>query len=164
MKKSSTIFLRIVVFLIGILVLGICIFALPVIARVMSEIAAELHPAWAHIRYPLLIGLYGSAAAFFYALYQTLKLLGYIDKNMAFSNLSVKALKHIKYSALTYSGLFVLMSPLFLVAAEADDAPGFLAIVLILSFASFVIAVFAAVLEKVLQDAVRIKSENDLTV
>lgn len=164
MKRSSTMFLRGVIFLIGILVLAFCIFALPVIARVMSEIAAELHPAWEHIRYPLLIGLYATAAAFFYALYQTLKLLGFIDKNLAFSDLSVKALKHIKYSALTYTVLYVILSPFFYIAAEADDAPGILAIVLILSLAAFVIAVFAAVLEKILKDAIKIKAENDLTV
>ncbi|MER2256900.1 MAG: DUF2975 domain-containing protein, partial [Priestia megaterium] len=35
---------------------------------------------------------------------------------------------------------------------------------LVVPFASLVIAVFAAVLQKLLQEAIHIKSENDLTV
>ena len=45
-----------------------------------------------------------------------------------------------------------------------DDAPGVILIGLILIFASMVIAVFAAVLQKLLKEAIDIKSENDLIV
>lgn len=48
--------------------------------------------------------------------------------------------------------------------AERDDAPGIIVIGLIIIFASMVIAVFAAVLQKLLKEAIAIKSENDLTV
>ncbi|MGV2643750.1 DUF2975 domain-containing protein, partial [Clostridium perfringens] len=47
---------------------------------------------------------------------------------------------------------------------EKDDAPGIILIGMALIFASIVIAVFAAVLQKLLQEAIDIKSENDLTV
>ena len=108
--------------------------------------------------------MYVSAIPFFVALYQAFKLLSYIDKNKAFSELSVKALKNIKYCAITISGLYVAVIPFFYIIAEVDDAPGLILIGMVFIFASFVIAVFAAVLQRLLQDAIDIKSENDLIV
>jgi hypothetical protein len=54
--------------------------------------------------------------------------------------------------------------PYIFYVADRDDAPGVSVIGFIIIFASFVIAVFAAVLERLLQNAIEIKSENDLTV
>ncbi|GEL77158.1 hypothetical protein TMU01_13930 [Tenuibacillus multivorans] len=108
--------------------------------------------------------MYVSVIPFFVALYQAFKLLSYIDKNQAFSELSVKALKKIKFCAITISGLYILMMPFVYLIAELDDAPGLIIIGMIPIFASTVIAVFAAVLKKLLQEAIDIKSENDLIV
>lgn len=160
MKRGSTIFLKIALFIIGIPVLALCIFLVPVI----GEFARELYPDSPYIKYLVLIDLYATAIPFYFALYQAFKLLSYIDKNHAFSELSVSALKKIKYSGLVFSGLYVLGMPLFYLMAEMDDAPGIILIGMVMIFASFVIAVFAAVLQKLLQEAIDIKSENDLTV
>jgi hypothetical protein len=108
--------------------------------------------------------LYAAAIPFYFALYQAFKLLSYIDHNKAFSKLSVRALKNIKYCAITISILLAAGMPLFYLIAEMDDAPGIILIGLVLIFASMVIAVFAAVLQRLLQEAIDIKSENDLTV
>ncbi|MCY8933327.1 DUF2975 domain-containing protein [Bacillus atrophaeus] len=160
MKRGTTLFLKIAVFLIGIPVLALCIFLVPEIAN----FAAELYPDIVYIKYLVLINLYASAIPFYFALYQAFKLLSYIDKNKSFSELSVKALKNIKYCAITISILFVMGMPLFYLMAEKDDAPGIILIGLVVIFASMVIAVFAAVLQKLLKEAIDIKSENDLTV
>ena len=48
--------------------------------------------------------------------------------------------------------------------AKDDDPAGFIAIAILATFTSIVIATAAAVFEKTLQSAVDIKSENDLTV
>ena len=159
MKPYSTIVLKIAVVLIGIPVIALCIFWFPSLLMKTSE----LKPEYASFRY-VLIGVYISAIPFLYALYQALKLLSYIDKNVAFSELSVKALKYIKYCANTISIIYVVLMPLVFQLADADDAPGLVGIPLIIIFASIVIAVFAAVLQRLLQDAIDIKSENDLTV
>ncbi|WP_258729372.1 DUF2975 domain-containing protein [Bacillus atrophaeus] len=160
MKRGTTLFLKIAVFLIGIPVLALCIFLVPEIAN----FAAELYPDIVYIKYLVLINLYASAIPFYFALYQAFILLSYIDKNKAFSELSVRALKNIKYCAITISILFVVGMPLFYLMAEKDDAPGIILIGLVVIFASMVIAVFAAVLQKLLKEAIDIKSENDLTV
>lgn len=156
--KRETSFLKLVVILIGVPILGLCIYGIPSIA----DEAAQLYPGY--LLYPVLIGLYASAVPFFFALYQTLKLLGYIDRDKAFSELSVKALRNIKYCAVTISILYAGIMPLLAILAQEDDAPGVVAIGLVIVFASIVIAVFAAVLQKLLKHAIDIKSENDLTV
>jgi len=156
--KRETLFLKVVIFLIGIPILGLCIFGLPSVANE----AAEHYPAY--LLYPVLIGMYAATVPFFFALYQTLKILSYIDKNKAFSELSIKALKNIKYCAITISILYAGLIPLLAPMAQADDAPGLVALGLVITFASIVVAVFAAVLQKLLKNAIDIKSENDLTV
>jgi hypothetical protein len=154
MKRGSTLFLRGVVLLLGILVLALCVFVLP------AGIATDNVGGYRFI----LLGLYVAAIPFFWALYQAFRLLDYIDNNTAFSELSVRALVNIKYSAIVISGLFAAGMPFIYVVAERDDAPGVIAIGLVITFASLVIATFAAVLQKLVQNAVTIKSENDLTV
>jgi hypothetical protein len=158
MKQGSTLFLKIAVFIIGTPVLALCIFGLPWLAN------NPVNPDYAHILYPILIIMYVSVIPFFVALYQAFKLLSYIDKNKAFSEISVKALNKIKYCAITISGLYVVGMPFFYILAELDDAPGIILIGLVVIFASMVIAVFAAVLQKLLKAAIDIKSENDLTI
>ncbi|MCQ6563162.1 DUF2975 domain-containing protein [Paenibacillus mendelii] len=160
MKRGTTFFLKIAVIIIGIPVLALCIFLVPEIANY----AVELYPDMTYLKYLVLIGLYVTAIPFYFALYQAFKLLNYIDKNKAFSDLSVKALKTIKYCAITISILYVVDLPLFYLIGDKDDAPGIILLGLVIIFASMVIAVFAAVLQKLLKEAIDIKSENDLTV
>lgn len=157
-KQVSTIFLRLVIFLIGILALALCIFGLPWIAKE----AAKHYPA--SLLYPVLIIVYVTAVPFYFALYEILKLLNYIDKSKAFSELSVKALKNIKYCAMTISILYVAILPFLFIIADLDDAPGIIIIGLVIVFASSVIATFVAVLEKLLKEAIDIKEDNDLTI
>ncbi|WP_158737782.1 DUF2975 domain-containing protein [Alteribacillus sp. YIM 98480] len=158
MKRGSTLFLRLAVFLIGTPVLALCIFGLPWLAN------NPINPDYAHILYPITVIMYVSVIPFIVALYQAFRLLSYIDKNKAFSSISVRALKNIKYCANTISGLYVAGLPFFYIFAELDDAPGLVIIGMIPIFASMVIAVFAAILQKLLQEAIDIKSENDLIV
>ncbi|MDF2890800.1 MAG: hypothetical protein K0R80_1167 [Clostridia bacterium] len=158
MKRGTTIFLKMAVILIGIPVLVLCIFGLPWLAN------NPANPAYAHILYPIVVGMYATVIPFYIALYQAFRLLGYIDKNEAFSKLSVKALKNIKKCAVTISVLYVVIIPFVFLLAELDDAPGLIIMGMVPIFASMVIAVFAAVLQRLLQEAIDIKSENDLTV
>jgi len=158
--KRETLFLKFVIILMGIPVLVLCIFVLPR----FSEYAAKIVPEIPYIKYFFSIGMYITAGIFYFALYQALKLLSYIDQGKAFSELSVLALKNIKYSVIAISVVYVAELPIIYLIADADDAPGLILIGLIIIFASVVISVFAAVLEKLLKHAFDIKSENDLTI
>ncbi|MDB5176319.1 MAG: hypothetical protein JWM81_1177 [Candidatus Saccharibacteria bacterium] len=154
MKLGSTTILRATILLIGLIVLALCVFALP--AGIWSD-----ESGWYG---PILIGLYVTAIPFFFALYQALALLSYIDNNDAFSVLSVKAFRHIKYCGIIISLLFAAGMPYVFYVANKDDAPGVAALGFVLVGASAVIAAFAALLQKLIQNAVDIKLENDLTV
>lgn len=158
--KRETIFLKFAVVCMGIPVLALCIFLLPGI----SNYVAEITPGHSYTKYLFLIGMYATAVVFYVALFQTFKLLTYIDKNKAFSELSVTALKNIKSCAITISILYVVELPIIYLIADSDDAPGVMLIGLIITGAAMVIAVFAAVLQKLLKNAIDIKYENDLTV
>lgn len=158
MKLGSTALLKGVIVLIGLIVLAICVIALP------QAIMAELKLGSDFDYGPILIGLYVTAVPFFVALYQALKLLRQIDKNKAFSQASVNSLKNIKLSALFISGAFVAGMPYVFYVADRDDAPGVVALGFVVMGASFVIAAAAALFQRLFQNAVDIKSENDLTV
>lgn len=158
MKKGTTLFLKLAIVLIGIPILilgvliGIWLFNNPA------------NPEYSYILYPILIGVYITAIPFYTALYMAFRLLIYIDKNKVFSKLSVKALRNIKLCASTISGIYMLIFPFIFLLGDKEDAPGVILIGLIPIFISIVFAVFSAVLERLLQEAIDIKSENDLTI
>jgi hypothetical protein len=153
-KQGSTLILKIVILLMALGVLAICAILLPM--GILSDQTGMYRP--------ILLGLYIPAIPFFFALYQAFKLLDLIAINKAFSESSVTTLKNIKYCAGIISLLFVLGMPLIFHVADMDDAPGVALIGFVIIGASFVIATFAAVLQKLIQNAVDIKEENDLTV
>ncbi|WLR57267.1 DUF2975 domain-containing protein [Mesobacillus subterraneus] len=163
MKKGSTLFLKVAVILIGLPVLALCLFVLPQIAAEANE-AAERGSDMAFVVYALLMVMYVSAIPFYFALYQSFKLLTHIDRNQAFSDLSVIALKNIKKSAITISGMYLVAMPCVYILAEVDDAPGLIIIGMGMIFAPLVVAVFAAVLQRLLKEAIDYKEENDLIV
>src|SRR3989338_11431147 len=153
MKKSSTLFLKLAIALIGIAVLALII-----------VFTIDLVSDGGGLFLPILIIMYVTAIPFFFALYQALKLLGLIDRNIAFSELSVKALRNTKYCAIIISALYVAGMPFLISVADKDDAPGAVGFGLIFILASIVIATFAAVLQRLVQNGLDMKSENDLTV
>jgi hypothetical protein len=159
MKKGSTLFLKGVLVIIGLIVLALCIFSFPDVGRGLS---LEF-PKVPYLQYFIVI-LYGSVVPFYFALYQAWKLLVYIDKNTAFSTASVQALRTIKHCAAVICFLWLAAMPWIYGIAEVDDAPGLILFGLFIAGAPLVVAVFSAVLEKLVRNAMEIKSENDLTV
>ncbi|WP_040225612.1 DUF2975 domain-containing protein [Bhargavaea cecembensis] len=158
--KRETLFLKAAVILLGIPVLAVCIFALPQLAVHIPDYRTNI----AYAVTGILVVLYGTAILFFAALYQAFRLLGFIDRNHAFSEDSANTLKKIKRLAVAI-GLFYTagLLPVY-VLAEIDDAPGLILVGGGMVFAAFTVAIFAAVLQKLLQNAIDIKTENDLTV
>ncbi len=159
MKKGSTLFLKGVLTIMVLILLALCIFAFP---QVGPGMAAEF-PSVPYLKYAFLTP-YAAALPFFFAIYQSWKLLNLIDRNKAFSELSVKALRAIKYCGVGMSLVFFASYPFAFGVAEADDAPGLILMWLLVIGAPLIISVFAALLEKLLQNAIDIKSENEFTV
>lgn len=154
MERKPTFLLKATLVLMGLVVGFFCVYLLPV--GIMTDNTGYYRP--------ILIGMYIPAVPFLYALYQAFKLLNLIDRNQAFSQLSVKALAKIKLCAVIIGLLYCAGMPYIFSAADQDDAPGVVLIGLIIIAASFVVATFAAVLQKLMQHGLDLKSENDLTV
>lgn len=157
MKHASTLVLKLALLVMALPAVALCVFAVLFLVRGNTgNFPGEF--------YAIDIGYFIALIPYFFVLYQAFKLLGYIDNNIAFSELSVQALKKIKYSAFILSGIVLAMEPFLYIMAQQDDAPGIIVLGLVVAFASFIIAVFAAVLERLLHDAIYLKMENDLTV
>ena len=158
MNRGSTIFLRLVISVIAIAALAVCVFPLP---RMIAKEAAKT-PDTAWQIYLFLVGAYIQAALFLFALYQAFKLLSYADGNKAFSELSVRALRHIKHSALTIGLLMVagIAWVMVLSAGTGEDSAGPVAMGLLFTFASSVVAAGAAVLQQLVQKAIDTKKEG----
>lgn len=153
-KHGPTLVLKSVVLLIALAVLGLCSLVLPM--GIMTDKAGYYRP--------ILLGMYLPAIPFFIIVSQSFKLLNLIDKNQAFSISAVKALRKIKFSAFIISALYMAGLPYIFYVADLDDAPGVMLIGLVFVFASFIVGTFAAVLQKLIQSALNLKEENDLTV
>jgi hypothetical protein len=159
MKRISIIFLQAVVVLIGIVALAI------LIRFPLTEGRAANLDLFSIYFDPFILYGYATSIAFFVALYKAFKLLGYIGQNKVFSSNAVKTLKSIKYCAIVLSVLIVAAALYIRISHNKEDDPaGFLAICIVTTFVSVVVATAAAIFEKILQNAIDMKSENDLTI
>ena len=159
MKRSSTIFLQAVIVALGIGALALLLWEPHIEGRNAHSTLFQIY-----FNDPFLAYAYTGSIAFFVALYQAFKVLGYVRHDETFSQTTVNALRIIKYCAFTIIG-FVLGAVAYLMMIRPDDdIAGGVFIGILITFGSTVIATAAAVFEKTLQTAVDIKSENDLTV
>jgi len=111
---------------------------------------------------PFILYCYAASIPFFIALYKAFKLLGYIGQKEAFSPNSVRTLRSIKYCAILLSVLIVLAGLYIMTFHNNDDDPaGFLAMCIVTTFFSLVVVTAVAVFEKILQNGVDLKSENE---
>jgi hypothetical protein len=160
MKRSSTIFLQVVIVLIGVVALGLLLQE-PRLEGVNAH-ATTLHQIY--FDDPFLWLVYAGSIPFFVALYQAIKVLGYAGRDALFSAGAVKALRNIKYCALAIIGFIAVEEAVILLNSVSDDHAGGVMIGLFIAFWCVVVAAAAAVFERTLQSAVELKSENDLTV
>ena len=143
-------FLRAVIVLIGIVTLIV------MIRFPLTEGRAVSLDLFSIYSDPFIIYGYTASISFFVALYQVFKLFGYIENNKIFSLSAVKALRNIKYCAIIQS-ILIVMAALYIGMFHGinDDPAGFIAIAILATLISIVIATTAAVFERVLQNTVQ---------
>jgi hypothetical protein len=159
MKRILTIFLQVVVVLVGLSTLTLMLWEPHIEGRNVHSTLFEIY-----FNDPFLAYVYIASISFFVILYQAFKLFGYIGQNKLFSLDSAKALRTIKLYAMSLVG-FILAAQayLFIVIRGEDDIAGGVAVSLFLLLVSAVIATAATKFERNLQNA-GIKSKNELTV
>jgi len=166
MKRSSTVFLQIVIVFIGIGVFALMLWEPHLEGRNAHATLFEIY-----FKDPFLAYVYIGSIPFFVALWEAIKVLGYVRQNKTFSQAVVNALRTIKYCAFITAGAIVAADAFLMLHARlypelgATDGPeGAVMLGIVATFSSIIIATAAAVSQRVLQNAVDIKSENDLTV
>ena len=156
MKKGSTLFLQGVVLLIGMVAMVSMIYFPLTEGRAAN---LDLFHIYAD---PFILYGYAASIPFFIALFKSFKLLGYIGQNKAFSLNSLNTLRSIKYCAILLSILIVLAGLYIkLFHAKDDDPAGFLALCFVATVISLAVAAGSSVFEKILQNGLHIKSENE---
>lgn len=159
MKRISIVFLQIAIVLLAMAALALLIWVPQTEGRATN---LDLFSIYAD---PLILYGYTASIAFFVALYKAFRLLGYIGQNQVFSANAVNALKSIKYCGIALGILIVLAGVYIRIFhSKEDDPAGFLAMCIVTTFVSLVVATAAAIFQKILQNAIDMKSENDLTI
>ena len=147
MKRSSTIFLQVVIVLIGIGALALLLWE-PHVEGVNAH--AKFFEVYLD---PFIALVYVGSIPFFMALYQAFKLLGYAGQNKMFSQAAVKALRTIKYCALAIIG-FVAVEEIFIMLNHGSDDPaGGVFMGILITLGSSVIATAAVMFESTINRA-----------
>ena len=148
-KRASTLFLKVVIVLI----------AIGMLAALLWEPHLEGRNAHAtlfaiYFKDPFLAYVYIGSIPFFVALHQAFRVLTYIGRNETFSQRSVQAVRTIQYCMLITAGMIVSADAYLMIAAHGEDDPaGAVMLGMVAAFLSLVIAAAAAVLERILQNA-----------
>jgi hypothetical protein len=158
MNRGSILFLKAVLVLVGIGALALMLWEPRIEGRNAHATLFEIY-----FQDPFLAYVYLASLPFFVALYQAYIVLGSAGRDAVFSASAVRSLRTIKYCAMAIIA-FVAVSVLFMVYGDPDDRPAGLFMRILIAFPAIVIATAMAVLERILQNAVDLKSENDLTV
>src|SRR4051812_18230584 len=157
MKRSSTAFLQIVIVVIGVGALALMLWEPHLEGR-----NAHATPFEIYFKDPFLAYAYVASIPFFAAIHQAFKVLGYARQSRVFSQAAVNALRTIKFCALTII-VFVAGGEVFIMLHTSDDRAGGVFMGILITFGSIIIAIAAATFQSILQNAVDMKFENDLT-
>src|SRR6202171_908962 len=160
MKRGSTIFLQVVIALLGVGVLALLLWEPQVEGRNVNATLFEIY-----FKDPFLAYIYLAFVPFFVGLYQAFKILGYARRKEIFFQRSVRALRIIKYCALT-TAIFILgaVAYLSIFIRGKDDIAGGVMMGVFIILVSAIIATAAAVFERTLQKRRGYEVENDLSV
>lgn len=149
MKRGSTIFLQVVIVLIGIGVLALLLWEPQVEGRNVNATQFEIY-----FKDPFLAYIYLAFVPFFVGLTRAFKILGYARRNEIFSQQSVRALRIIKYCALT-TAIFIVGAEayIFIFVRGTDDVAGGVMMGAFIILVSAIIATAAAVFERRFQNS-----------
>lgn len=141
-QTISTIFLQVVIVALGIGAVAL-LFWEPRIEGVNAR-ATTLYEIY--FDDPFLAYAYIASIPFFVVLYQALKILGYVRQDKAFSQTTVKALRTIKYCAMSIIG-FAVGGEIFIILSSSDDRAGGVFMGVLIIFGSVIVATVAAMFE-----------------
>ena len=148
MKKIPTVFLQVLIALIG-------IGALSFLIREPQTEGVNAHATLFQMYFSLFVAyVYIASIPFFVALYQAIKMLGYARQDKEFSQESLKAVRTMKLCGLVMIG-FAVVSVIFMIGGDPDDRPGGVFMRLLITLLSATIASVGAMFERIFQKVER---------
>jgi hypothetical protein len=159
MKRGPVLFLRAVVVLIAVGAAALMLWEPQV-----EGVNAHATNFEIYFKDPFLAYAYVASIPLFVGLYQGFRVLGYVGQDAVLSTAVVRRLRTIKLCAIVMIGFVVGAETFIRLNNKGDDPAGGVFIGILIAFAATVVATAMLVLERTLQNAVDIKSENDLTV
>lgn len=161
MHNHISLIAKIFVYLMGLAVVSVLVILLPELAR---EEAVE-NPAATNSALPYLIFAWLLAVPIFVALFQALKLISYVADDGSVSAKAVSALKIIKICAAIFGIAITLGVIVVIILAKgsnpAEDITFVIALGFVFTFTASIVATSAAVLQRLVQNAIDIKAENE---
>ncbi|MBP7967304.1 DUF2975 domain-containing protein [Candidatus Woesebacteria bacterium] len=157
MKQISTSFLKIAIILIGGAVLSGLIFFPQTEGR-----AKDLDLISIYLD-PFILYIYIASLAFFAALFQAIKLLGFVENNNIFSPAAVHAVRHIKYCGVAMIG-FIVGAQVFIMFTGEEDKAGPIAMGIYITILTCVVIAAADICERLLKNTISTKSKKVLTI
>lgn len=148
MSRNSAKFLQVLIMLVGIGVLALMLWEPHLEGRNSHATPFEIY-----FNDPFLAFAYVASIPFFVALYQAFKVFARAGRNELFSRDNVKALRTIKYCALSLIA-FVAAGEVFILSQESDDRAGGVFMGILIASASIAIVVGAATFERLLRNAI----------
>ncbi len=145
MKRNTTIFLQIVIVLIGLATLAFLLGEPHLEGRNTGATLFEIY-----FKDPFLACVYAVSIAFFTALYQAFKVLAYARHHEFFSQASAKALRIIKHSAHIILGFGLGAEAYLMIVRPEDDIAGGVFMGLLLIAGSGIVAIAAKRFERII--------------
>src|SRR5687767_6871299 len=148
MKRASTIFLQVVIALLGAGLFAALLWEPQLEGRNVNATQFEIY-----FKDPFLAYIYLAFVPVFVGLYQAFRILGYARANEIFSQRAVRALRTIKYCA-GLTALFIVGAEvyIFIFVRGTDDVAGGVMMGAFIIIVSAIVATAAAVFERILQN------------
>ena len=156
MLRGSILFLKVVLVLAGLGALALLLWEPHIEGRNAHATIFEIY-----FNDPFLAYAYIASIPFFVGLHQAYKLLESVSRDTIFTPAAIRALRTIRHCAMAIVG-FVAVGEIFILLGDSDDRAGGVFMGILIAFLAIVVAATMVVLERVLQDAVAIRSGNEL--
>lgn len=158
MHSYETKILKGVIFTFALIALLAALYLLPLFA---NQITLR-NPEFAFYKWPMLIFLYVTLMPFAMILLKGYHILTLLERKMAFSEKTLKALSGITY----YAGFIAIWYTLgiFILLLHKIAHPYALIVCAIVIFTGIAFSFFSRVLRQILAEALAMKNENDLTI
>lgn len=153
MKHISTTFLKVAIVLIGGAVLSGLIFFPQTEGRAKNLDLISIYLD------PFILYIYIASLVFFAALFQALKILGFIENNSIFSPAAVHAVRHIRYCGLATIG-FIVGAQVFIMFTGEEDKAGPIALGFYITFLTLMVIASVDIFEKLLQKGIAQSKKN----